>query len=66
MVGDRQWETYKLADTLLCHIHHTTHLGTRKMEDLMRRAHLKIFDVMHKIEQIAEKCLACHLTKMDS
>lgn len=42
-----------------------THLGTQKTEDLIRHSHLKIFHLQHKIKQIAEKCLACHLTNAE-
>lgn len=29
----------KLAETLLCQVHRSTHLGTRKPEDLIRQSH---------------------------
>lgn len=56
----------KLVETLLHHVHCSAHLGTQKTEDLIRHSHLKIFDLQHKIEQIAGKCLACQLTNADN
>lgn len=37
-------------------------MGTRKMQDLVRRARITIKDSRTKIEQIVASCKACQLT----
>jgi hypothetical protein len=53
-----------LAENLLHHIHRTTHLGTRKTEDLLRNTHLKVLKLRPLNDSIAAKCLSCRLTNV--
>ncbi|CAD7676208.1 unnamed protein product [Nyctereutes procyonoides] len=43
-------------------MHGSTHMGTRKMEDLIRHAKITIKDSRAKIEQTVTSCRACQLT----
>lgn len=55
-----------LAASLLQRIHQTTHLGTRKIKDLIRKADLQILNLRSQVKQIASKCLSCKLTNADN
>ncbi|XP_048955588.1 uncharacterized protein LOC112660950 [Canis lupus dingo] len=46
----------------LSRTHRSTHMGTRRMEDLIRHAKITIKDSGTKIEQIVASCHACQLT----
>ncbi|XP_077769739.1 uncharacterized protein LOC144323301 [Canis aureus] len=46
----------------LSRMHRGTHMGTRKMEDLIRHAKITIKDSRAKMEQIVASCHACQLT----
>ena len=52
----------KLGTELLWKIHKATHLGVKKMQDLVRTAKIVIKDYWAKIEKIASDCKACLLT----
>ena len=43
-------------------MHHATHLGTRKMQDLIRHAKITMKNVRSTIEDIVFNCKACQLT----
>ena len=48
--------------TELWRIHNATHLGAKKMQDLIRTAKIVIKDYRAKIQKIASDCKACLLT----
>ncbi|XP_077715955.1 uncharacterized protein LOC144290510 [Canis aureus] len=52
----------ELGQRVLSKMHRSTHMGTRKMEDLIRRAKITIKDSQAKIQQIVARCRACQLT----
>ena len=52
----------QLGIELLRKIHNATHLGAKKMQDLVRTAKIVIKDYRVKIEKIASDCKACLLT----
>ncbi|XP_059537141.1 uncharacterized protein LOC132226566 [Myotis daubentonii] len=52
----------RLGDTVLEHMHRSTHLGTRKMKDLIRHAGIKIHQQDTKIDQVVSACKTCQLT----
>ncbi|CAD7688922.1 unnamed protein product [Nyctereutes procyonoides] len=52
----------ELGQRVLSKMHRSTHMGTRKMEDLTRHAKITIKDSRAKIEQIVASCHACQLT----
>ena len=52
----------KLGIELLWKIHNATHLGARKMQDLVRTAKTVIKDSQAKIKNIVSDCKACLLT----
>ncbi|KAF0883138.1 POK19 protein, partial [Crocuta crocuta] len=43
-------------------IHRASHMGQRRLQDLIRQSHIKIKDANSKTEQIVSKCKACRLT----
>ena len=43
-------------------MHHATHLGTWKMQDLIRHAKITMRDIRPTIENIVSTCKACQLT----
>ena len=51
-----------LGQKVLCRLHQTTHLGTRKLQNLMQQAGIRIKGVQNKIEQIVKSCRVCKLT----
>ncbi|XP_047418105.1 uncharacterized protein LOC124991386 [Sciurus carolinensis] len=51
-----------MGQKVLCRLHQTTHMGTRKLQDLMLQAGIKIKGVQNKIEQIVKSCRVCKLT----
>lgn len=55
-----------LAAGLLQHIHRTTHLGTRKIKDLIRKADLQILNLRSQVKQTASKCLSRKLTNAEN
>ena len=52
----------ELGKQVLLRMHHATHLGTRKMQDLIRYAKITMRDVRSTIENILSTCKACQLT----
>ena len=52
----------ELGKQVLLRMHHATHLGTRKMQDLIRHAKITMRDVRSTIENIVLTCKACQLT----
>ncbi|CAD7687786.1 unnamed protein product [Nyctereutes procyonoides] len=52
----------ELGRRVLSKMHRSTHMGTRKMEGLIRHAKITIKDSRAKIEQIVASCHACQLT----
>lgn len=56
----------KLGEQLLFQVHRTTHMGTQKMQDLIRWADIKIKDAHPKTEQIVARCRACQMTNANS
>ena len=52
----------ELGQRVLSKMHRSTHMGTRKMEDLIRYAKIIFKDSRAKIEQIVASCHACQLT----
>ena len=52
----------ELGKQVLLGMHHVTHLGTRKMQDLIRHAKITMRDVRSTIENIVLTCKACQLT----
>ena len=52
----------ELGKQVLLGMHHATHLGTRKMQDLIRHAKITMRDVRSTIENIVSTCKACQLT----
>ena len=52
----------ELGKQVLLRMHHTTHLGTRKMQDLIRHAKITMRDIRSTIENIVSTCKACQLT----
>lgn len=52
----------KLGEQCSSKLYRTTHMGTRKMQDLIRWAYIKIKDAHPKIEQIVSHCKACQMT----
>ena len=52
----------ELGKQVLLRMHHTTHLGTRKMQDLIRHAKITVRDVRSTIENTVSTCKACQLT----
>ncbi|XP_023068770.1 uncharacterized protein LOC111543135 [Piliocolobus tephrosceles] len=51
----------KLGQRILERIHHSTHLGSRRMLDLIRHSKLKIRDASKKVEQVTKNCVVCQL-----
>ncbi|XP_070279623.1 uncharacterized protein [Myotis yumanensis] len=51
-----------LGDTVLKHMHQSTHLGARKMKDLIQHARIKIHQQNTKIDQVVSACKTCQLT----
>ncbi|XP_023601033.1 uncharacterized protein LOC111823511 [Myotis lucifugus] len=51
-----------LGDTILKHMHQSTHLGARKMKDLIQHARIKIHQQNTKIDQVVSACKTCQLT----
>lgn len=61
------------ATHLARQVHQSTHLGERKIQNLLRRTHLKVFHLKAKITEVVGRCPICHLlhvksgvTKMDT
>ncbi|XP_058598889.1 uncharacterized protein LOC131519634 [Neofelis nebulosa] len=52
----------EMGNKVLSKMHRATHMGTRKMQDLIRHARITIRDSRTKIEQIVASCKACQLT----
>ncbi|CAD7675013.1 unnamed protein product [Nyctereutes procyonoides] len=52
----------ELGRRVLSQMHRSTHMGTRKMEDLIRHAKITIKDSRAKMEQIVASCHTCQLT----
>ena len=52
----------ELGRRVLSQMHRSTHMGTRKMEDLIRHAKITIKDSGAKMEQIVVSCNTCQLT----
>ena len=52
----------ELGKQVLLRLHQAPHLGTRKMQDLIRRAKITMRDVRSTIENILSTCKACQLT----
>ena len=51
----------KLGQQVLEHIHRTTHLGARRMIDLIRRSKLKIRHIAETASSIVTNCRVCQL-----
>ncbi|XP_047373772.1 LOW QUALITY PROTEIN: uncharacterized protein LOC124959244 [Sciurus carolinensis] len=51
-----------MGQKVLCRLHRTTHMGTRKLQDLVLQAGIKIKGVQNKIEQIVKNCRVYKLT----
>lgn len=47
---------------MLQKIHHVSHMGPRKMQDLLRQSGVKVRDGHQKVIDIISKCKACQLT----
>lgn len=41
--------------------HQSTHLGEKKIQDLLRRVHFKVFDLKSKTAEAISPCPTCHL-----
>ena len=54
----------EMGNKVLIKIHRATHLGTKKMRDLIRHAEITIRNSGPKIEQIVANCKACQLTNV--
>ena len=52
----------ELGKQVLLRMHHATHLGTHKMQDLIRHAKVTMRDIRSTIENILSTCKACQLT----
>ena len=52
----------ELGKQVLLRMHHATHLGTRKMQDLIRHAKITMKNVRSTIEDTVFNCKACQLT----
>ena len=52
----------ELGKQVLLKMHRATHLGTRKMQDLIRHAKITMKDVRMIIGDIVSNCKACQLT----
>ena len=56
----------KLGWQVLEWIHRSTHLGSRRMLDLLRQTGLKIRNVSDKVDQVVTKCTVCQLNNASS
>ena len=56
----------KLGWQVLERIHRSTHLGSRRMLDLLRQTGLKIRNVSNKVDQVVTKCTVCQLNNASS
>ncbi|VFV23716.1 Hypothetical predicted protein [Lynx pardinus] len=56
----------KLGWQVLERIHHSTHLGSRRMLDLLRQTGLKTRNVSNKVDQVVTKCTLCQLNNANS
>lgn len=61
------------ATHLVRQVHQSIHLGERKIQDLLRRTHLKVFHLKAEIAEVVGRCPICHLlhaksgvTKLDT
>ncbi|XP_045310683.1 uncharacterized protein LOC123585955 [Leopardus geoffroyi] len=52
----------QLGVSVLEHMHRSTHMGARKLKDLIRHAGIKIHQQDTKIEQVVSACKTCQLT----
>ncbi|XP_053066949.1 uncharacterized protein LOC113593324 isoform X2 [Acinonyx jubatus] len=52
----------RLGVSVLEHMHRSTHMGARKLKDLIRHAGIKIHQQDTKIEQVVSACKTCQLT----
>ncbi|XP_078291610.1 uncharacterized protein LOC144613856 [Panthera onca] len=52
----------RLGVSILEHMHRSTHMGARKLKDLIRHAGIKIHQQDTKIQQVVSACKTCQLT----